>query len=132
MSIPQILADATGFLAQATGPSTPQSPPQQQQPGFVKMLQDMGIMLPLLLVMVIFIVMSSRSRKRTEQQKKDMLSAMKRGDRVQTIGGILGNVVEVRDDRILVKVDESNNTKVWFARSAIHRVLCDEPAAEVK
>ena len=132
MSIPQILADATGFLAQATGPSTPQSPPQQQQPGFVKMLQDMGIMLPLLLVMVIFIVMSSRSRKRTEQQKKDMLSAMKRGDRVQTIGGILGKIIEVEDSRVLLKVDENSNTKIWFTRSAIHRVLTEEKAEAAK
>jgi preprotein translocase subunit YajC len=59
-----------------------------------------------------------------------MLDAMKRGDRVQTIGGILGNVVEVRPDKILLKVDEGNNTKVWFARTAILRVLGDEAEAK--
>jgi hypothetical protein len=36
----------------------------------------------------------------------------------------------VRDDKILLKVDESNNTKVWFARSAIHRVLGEEAEAK--
>jgi preprotein translocase subunit YajC len=129
LSIPQVLADATaGFIAQTTAPTTQGS--QQQPPSFIKAILDMGIFLPLLLVMLIFIVMSSRSRKRQEQQKKDMLNQMKRGDRVQTIGGVLGNVVEVRDDRILLKVDESNNTKVWFARSAIHRVLGEEAEAK--
>ena len=87
-------------------------------------------MIPILLVMIVFIWMSTRTRRRQEKQKQEMLSGMKRGDRVQTIGGILGNIVEVRDDRILVKVDESNNTKVWFARSAIHRVMGEEAEAK--
>ena len=87
-------------------------------------------MAPIILVMIVFVWMSTRTRRRQEQQKKDMLGAMKRGDRIQTIGGILGNIVEVREDRILLKVDESNNTKVWFARSAIHRVLGEEAEAK--
>ena len=127
MSIPAFLATTATFLAQvpATGPTT-----QQNVPGWARLVQSIGPMLPLILVMVLFIVMTSRSRKRQEKIKQDMLGQMKRGDRVQTIGGILGNVVEVREDRILLKVDESNNTKVWFARSAIHRVLGDEAEAK--
>ena len=124
MSIPAFLATTATFLAQVptTGPST-----QPNAPAWARLVQSIGPMLPIILVMVLFIIMTSRSRKRQEKMKQDMLGGMKRGDRVQTIGGILGNVVEVRDDRILLKVDESNNTKVWFARSAIHRVLGDEP-----
>ena len=127
MSIPAFVAEAANFIAQvqpATNPAAPTTQPDA--PAFVRFIQSMGIMFPLLLVMILFIWMSSRTRKRQEQQKLDMLGAMKRGDRVQTIGGILGNVVEVKEDRILLKVDESNNTKVWFARSAIHRVLGGE------
>jgi preprotein translocase subunit YajC len=55
-----------------------------------------------------------------------MLEQMKRGDRVQTIGGILGKVVEAEPEKVLLKVDESSNTKIWFSRNAIHRVLTDE------
>jgi preprotein translocase subunit YajC len=55
-----------------------------------------------------------------------MLSELKKGDRVQTIGGILGTVVEARDTEILVKVDESSNAKIRFSRSAIHRVIEEE------
>ena len=99
-------------------------------PAWAKLVQSIGPMLPLILVMVLFIWMTTRLRKRQEKIKQDMLGGMKRGDRVQTIGGILGNVVEVRDDRILLKVDESNNTKVWFARSAVHRVLGEEAEAK--
>ena len=130
MSIPVFLADAAIFIAQspATGPvATQQSTPA---PPWARFVQSFGGLMPIVLVMVLFIWMTTRSRKKQEQQKKDMLGAMKRGDRVQTIGGILGNIVEVRDDRILLKVDEGNNTKVWFARSAIHRVLGEEAEAK--
>ena len=61
-----------------------------------------------------------------------MLDNMKRGDRIQTIGGILGTVVEVREGEVVVKVDESNNTKIKFSRSAIQRVVTEEDKAEVK
>lgn len=128
MSIPESLADVATFLAQAAPTTAPTTQPPR--PTFIRIIQDMGIMLPMLILLVVFVVMSSRSRRKVERQKQEMLGAMKRGDRVQTIGGILGNIVEVRDDRILLKVDEGNNTKVWFARSAIHRVMGDEAEAK--
>lgn len=133
MSIPVLLADAAVFIAQTTGPAVSAAPPttQQEIPAWARFMNSLGIV-PLFALLILFIWFSSRSRRRQEKQKQDMLSAMKRGDRVQTIGGILGNVVEVRDDRILLKVDESNNTKVWFARSAIHRVLGEEAEATKK
>jgi preprotein translocase subunit YajC len=73
-----------------------------------------------------------RSKRTQDKKRTDMLGALKRGDRVQTIGGILGTVVEARDTDVLLKVDESSNTKIRFSRSAIHRVLEEEKAAETK
>ena len=56
-----------------------------------------------------------------------MSNTLPRGaDRVQTIGGILGKVVEAEETKVLLKVDESSNTKIWFSRSAIDRVLEEE------
>jgi preprotein translocase subunit YajC len=52
-----------------------------------------------------------------------MLKQLKRGDRIQTIGGIQGAVVRAEESRVEVKVDESSNTKIWFARTAIARVI---------
>ena len=123
MSIPESLAAVATFIAQTTAPTT-----QRARPQWTDLLTSPIV--PLVLVMVVFLVFSSRTRRRQEKAKQDMLGAMKRGDRVQTIGGILGNVVEVREDRVLLKVDEGNNTKVWFARSAIARVMGDEPEAK--
>lgn len=126
MFIPESLTNVAVLLAQ----STTQAATQPSKPGWAELIENLG-MFPLLLVMIVLVFwMSSRTRRKQEREKQDMLGAMKRGDRVQTIGGILGNIVEVHENWILVKVDESNNTKVKFARSAIHRVLGDEAEAK--
>ncbi|MCY2952303.1 MAG: preprotein translocase subunit YajC [Planctomycetota bacterium] len=77
----------------------------------------------MVVVLVIFYVFVIRSKRNQDRQRKDMLGQLKRGDRIQTIGGILGTVVEAREGEVVVKVDESSNTKLRFVRSAIHRVV---------
>ena len=51
------------------------------------------------------------------------MASLAKGSKVQTIGGILGTVVEVRDDELIVKVDENSNTRLRFAKSAVTTVL---------
>ena len=88
---------------------------------------------PLIIVflVVMYITMILPKRKQ-DKSRQDMLSNMKRGDEIQTIGGIVGKVVEAREDRVLVKVDETSNTKIWFTRSAIARVTAEEAKAASK
>jgi preprotein translocase subunit YajC len=83
-------------------------------------------MAPLFIVIIVIYVLMFTSRRKQERQKKDLLGNIKRGDRVQTVGGILGKVVEADTEKVLLKVDESSNTKIWFSRNAIHRVLGEE------
>jgi preprotein translocase subunit YajC len=85
--------------------------------------------IPLLLIVAVFYFFLFRSKKNTEKKRTEMLNQLKRGDRVQTIGGILGTVVEAKEHDVLLKVDESSNTKIRFSRSAIHRVLEDDGKA---
>jgi preprotein translocase subunit YajC len=89
-------------------------------------------MFPLLLGIVVLYVFMFRSKKTQERKTQEARDAMKRGDRVQTIGGILGKVVEVEDSKVLLKVDEGSNTKIWFSRNAIHRVITEEKAEAAK
>ena len=88
-------------------------------------------MLPIMAILLIFMVFSMNSKRRQEKDRKKLIDDLKRGDRVQTIGGILGTVVDTRDGEVLLKVDESNNTKIKFSRSAIHRVV-EEDKTEAK
>ena len=108
--------------------TTTAAPTSQPVPAPLAFLRDFA---PLILLAVFFWFMVSGSKRKQEKEREKMLKDLKRGDRVQTIGGIIGNVVEVRDNEVVVKVDESSNTKIHFARSAIHRVI-DEEKAENK
>ena len=71
-------------------------------------------------------------KRKQDRSRQEMLTSMKRGDEIQTIGGIVGKVVEARDDRVLVKVDETSNTKIWFLRSAIARVTAEDTKPATK
>ena len=51
-----------------------------------------------------------------------MLAGLKKGDRVTSIGGIMGTILEIRDDEVTVKVDESANVRMKFAKWAVRGV----------
>ena len=57
--------------------------------------------------------------KKQEEVKK-MQSSLKKGDRVVTIGGIHGKVVEVKKDKVVLKV--SNNNEITVDNTAINRL----------
>jgi preprotein translocase subunit YajC len=82
--------------------------------------------LPWILMIVVFYFIIMRGSRKDQQRQKNMLASLKRNDRVQTIGGIRGTIVDVREDEIVVKVDESNNVKMRFARGAVKEVLSSE------
>lgn len=133
MSISFILADTLrganalgAFLAAAaTTPSTAKAP----APGWAQFLNSP--LLPVGLGILVVMTFMNRSKKTQDKERESMLKQLKRGDRIQTIGGILGTVLKAEESKVEVKVDESSNTKIWFARSAIHRVL-EAEKAEVK
>jgi preprotein translocase subunit YajC len=79
------------------------------------------MLLALIFIMLYFVMF--RGPKKKQQQQEQMVKALKKNDRVQTIGGILGTVLEVTDSEITLKVDESNNTKIKVIPSAINRVI---------
>lgn len=98
--------------------------PADSAPWWTQLFQNpIWLMVIVLLIFYFFVI---RSKRNQDRQRKGMLSQLKRGDRIQTIGGLLGTVVEAREGEVVVKVDESNNTKVRFVRSAIHRVVEEE------
>ncbi|MGD0784947.1 MAG: preprotein translocase subunit YajC [Sedimentisphaerales bacterium] len=79
------------------------------------------IFIVLLFAVMYFILF--RGPKKRQQQQDQLVKALKKNDRVQTIGGILGTVLEVTDTEITLKVDESNNTKIRVLPSAINKVI---------
>jgi preprotein translocase subunit YajC len=111
------------ILAQTTAPATQTAATTQPDaPFFVRFLRD-GSLMPLILGILVLYIFVFRSKRKQDAQKRDQLKTLARGAKVQTIGGIIGTVIEARDDEVLLKVDETNNTKLRFSRNAIHRVL---------
>lgn len=84
---------------------------------------------PFLVMMVVvfgFLIWQSSSSQRKEKKKREeMLGALKRHDRVQTIGGLIGSIVEIKENEVVLKVDEASNVKVRFSKSAVQQVLTE-------
>ena len=79
-------------------------------------------------VFVLFYVWMGRGRKKEQKKRAEMLSTLKKGDKVTTIGGVTGIVMEASADEVVIKVDEASNTKIRFARWAIRGVGEDSKA----
>ncbi len=78
------------------------------------------MLLPLLMIVVLLVVMIIPQRRR-DKKVKDMLSSLKQGDRVRTIGGIYGTISSIKDDVIVLSVGP-DKVKLVFARGAISQV----------
>ena len=74
-------------------------------------------------MMVLLLVISTIGPRRERKKRDALIAAIKKHDRVQTIGGVIGSIVEVKPDFVVLKVDESSNTRIRFAKSAIQQVL---------
>ena len=75
----------------------------------------------MVLIFGIIYFMMIRPQQRREKEKENMLSKIKAGDAVLTIGGLKGEVVSVTTDWVTLKVDR--DTKLEFKRSSILQIL---------
>ena len=66
---------------------------------------------------------SSRPQRQQEKSRKAQIEALKKGDRVVTRGGILGIVSRVKEDEVIVRIDEDGKVRVPFSKTAIEQVL---------
>lgn len=127
----------TLILAQDGAPDRPAAPDNISETSTVESTQDasqgtpldngngggFNLLTMLLPLVLFFIIISMFSGRKEKKKRAAMMAAMAKGDKVQTMGGILGTVVEIRDDEIIVKVDENANTRLRFARTAIQSIL---------
>lgn len=86
--------------------------------------QDGGLLtlvLPMVLMFAVFYFLLIRPQRKKDKKVKDMLSALKVGDRISTIGGIFGTITAIKDDTIELTVGK-DNVKLIMARWAIRQV----------
>ncbi|MDR0642571.1 MAG: preprotein translocase subunit YajC [Treponema sp.] len=84
--------------------------------------------LPFIAIIAIFYFLIIRPQNKKQKETQRMLSALKKGDRVVTIGGIHGVIQTVREHSVILKVDD--NVKLEFNRSAISNVEAREEKSD--
>lgn len=92
------------------------------QPGGQSM---MTTLVPLLLVFVIFYFFMIRPQMKRQKELNTFRSAIAKGDKVITTGGIYGKVVEVSETTVII--DIANDVKVKVDKSAVLRDPADMP-----
>ena len=97
--------------------SDSKSPAEETPPSGFPLMQY----LPFILIFVVMYLILFRGPRKKQQQHKQMVQTLSKNDKVRTIGGIIGTVVDIKGDEVTLKVDESNNTKIKIASSAIGR-----------
>src|SRR5690606_18810187 len=88
----------------------------------------LGMILPFVLMFAVFYFLLIRPQQKKTKTRNMMLSQLKKGDKVTTIGGLHGTISEITDDTIVLRVNDT--TKMTFERSAINNVVQSAPSAE--
>jgi len=80
-------------------------------------------MLPLILIFVVFYFLLIRPQQQKMKAHRAMISAVKRGDKILTAGGIFGSVTKVEDAEDVVMVEIAKDVRVRVARATISDIV---------
>jgi len=79
----------------------------------------------LMLLLVGMIVFSFFGGRKQKKRRASMLDSLAKHDEVLTRGGVFGTIVEIKPDRVVLKVDESSNTRITVLRDSIEQVTAE-------
>ncbi len=79
---------------------------------------------------VLMMFLSGGAAKKEKKKRAALMASLGKHDRVQTSGGMIGTVVEVKDDEVVLRVDETTNTRIRFAKASVTSVLHKGKGAE--
>jgi preprotein translocase subunit YajC len=75
-------------------------------------------------MLAIFYFLLLRPQQKQKQERERMLSALKKGDRVVTTGGMHGTVTGLNEHTVTLRID--NQVKVEFDRGAVGRIVAGQ------
>lgn len=112
------------FVAQEVQaqPAAPAGAPGEAQPqaggGF-------GFLLPILLIWVVIYFVVLRPQRKQEKERAARVNAIQKGDRVRTRGGVIANVVRIKDDEVILGLAGDGR-----AEMVVHKTYIDEVYGE--
>lgn len=87
-----------------------------------------GSLFPFVILFVIMYFMIIRPQKKREKLTKQMLDGLIVGDKILTIGGIVGKIVSIKDDKIYVETGRAGaKSTLTFKRTSVSEVLKPAP-----
>lgn len=84
----------------------------------------LGTVVWLVVMIALFYFMLIRPQKKREKETKAMLDALKVGDSVTTVGGIIGTVLRIKDDKVCIEIgDRTHKHPMTIKREAVASVV---------
>ncbi|HBD93865.1 MAG TPA: preprotein translocase subunit YajC [Spirochaetia bacterium] len=106
------------FIAQAAGKTAPNS----------QLMSQIQLMAMLVLGLVAYWLLFLRPHNKKRKEMQDKMSKLTKGDKVVTIGGIHGKVSSVKDNLVVLKIDDK--TEITFDKTAIATVVNQKAQSE--
>ncbi|MEK3879441.1 preprotein translocase subunit YajC [Paenibacillus sp. FSL H8-0122] len=83
----------------------------------------LGLVGPFVLMFVVFYFLLIRPQQKKTKARNGMLKALKKGDKVVTIGGLHGTIMEISDDIVILRVNDV--TRLTFDRGSISHAVVE-------
>ena len=90
-----------------------------------------SMLLTLVLMLAVFYFMLIRPENKRKKEAEEMRSSVKTGDRITTIGGIIGTVVHVKEDRVVLETG-ADQVRIELAKWAISSNETADEAAKAQ
>ena len=84
------------------------------------------MMIPFIILIGVMIAISVRTNSKEKKKREEMMNSIRKGTKIMTSGGIIGEIAEVQKDQFMLKV--ANNVQIAISRSAVAQVIT--PAAD--
>ena len=126
------LAGCTGLFPTAATTAAGGAPAATTEAptGWRAILANYGTWLWLVVLAVAFYFLLIRPQRLRSKKSTDLMSSLKRGDEIVTIGGFYGRIKDVRDDSIIITI--AGGVDVKISKSAIARVVTSQGATDTQ
>lgn len=86
-------------------------------------LGALGAYLPLIVLFGVMYLLLIRPQQTQQRKRREMLSTLKKGDKIVTLGGVFGTITEIKDERLQVRI--ADKVEIWLAKNGVSSVVSE-------